>query len=280
MDLAEKQLQIDEANRSFWDELCGTNMAKHFGIVDRSLASLKKFDDAYLAIYPYLDKHLQLDTIAGKKVLEIGLGYGTVGQRLAEAGAEYTGLDIAAQPVEMMNQRMAMIANAGKAVQGSMIECPFPDAHFDRVISIGCFHHTGNMQACIDQTYRILKPGGTAMIMVYNRFSRRHWQRWPAETFKAALKQLGVRFSLESSYEQRKAYDAHTGTDTAAPETEFFSVTDVKRIFKRFTKIKVVRENADPMTIALINKDISREQLLNSFMCKYLGLDLYIHARK
>ena len=37
----------------------------------------------------------------GKKVLEVGLGYGSVAQRIAENGAVYTGLDIAEGPVEM-----------------------------------------------------------------------------------------------------------------------------------------------------------------------------------
>ena len=34
-----------------------------------------------------------------KRALEIGLGYGSLSQKMAEAGAGYTGLDIAAGPV-------------------------------------------------------------------------------------------------------------------------------------------------------------------------------------
>lgn len=280
MEVAEKQTHIDQANSRFWDELCGTHMAKQLGITDHSPESLKKFDDAYMDIYPYLDKHLQIDTIASQRVLEIGLGFGTVGQRLAGAGAVYNGLDIAAKPVEMMNQRMAMIGNSGKAVQGSMIECPFPDEHFDRVISIGCFHHTGNMQACIDQTSRILKPGGTAMIMVYNRFSFRHWKKWPISTFKAALRDFGMSLKLESTTAQRKAYDAHDDSGEAAPETEFFSARDIKRIFNNFQKVDIIKENTDPLMIPFLKKGIRRERLLNTVLCEYLGLDLYIHAKK
>jgi 2-polyprenyl-3-methyl-5-hydroxy-6-metoxy-1,4-benzoquinol methylase len=38
-------------------------------------------------MYPYLDKHLRLAELSGRKVLEVGLGYGSVAQRLAQHGA-------------------------------------------------------------------------------------------------------------------------------------------------------------------------------------------------
>ncbi len=44
---------IDKANAEFWNELCGTTMARSLGITDHSLESLKRFDEAYLAFYPY-----------------------------------------------------------------------------------------------------------------------------------------------------------------------------------------------------------------------------------
>ncbi len=53
------------------------------------------------------------------RVLEIGLGYGTVGQLLAQAGAVYHGLDIAAGPVEMMRQRLRWEGLEGEARAGS-----------------------------------------------------------------------------------------------------------------------------------------------------------------
>lgn len=67
-----------------------------------------------------------------------------------------------------------------------------PDS-LDYLVSIGCFHHTGDVQRCIDETYRVLKPGGRACIMVYNRFSCWQWVKWPATTFKALLHDAGLR---------------------------------------------------------------------------------------
>ena len=48
------QSTVDAANADFWNELCGTHLAKFLGIRDGTPASLRRFDDAYLCMYPYL----------------------------------------------------------------------------------------------------------------------------------------------------------------------------------------------------------------------------------
>src|SRR5690606_21421713 len=89
------QIEIDRLNREFWNELCGTQLATSLGITDHSPESLARFDDWYLGLYPYLYRHLPFAEMTGQNVLEIGLGYGTVAQKIAAAGAHYHGLDIA-----------------------------------------------------------------------------------------------------------------------------------------------------------------------------------------
>ncbi len=44
--------RIDAANKSFWDELCGTQLAQSLGVTDDSAESLKRFDDWYFEFYP------------------------------------------------------------------------------------------------------------------------------------------------------------------------------------------------------------------------------------
>ena len=44
---------------------------------------------------------------------------------------------------------------------------------FDFVISWGVIHHSGNMQNILDEIYRVLKSGGKAYLMVYNKTSLR-----------------------------------------------------------------------------------------------------------
>ena len=113
MKSASETLSVDERNKQFWNELCGTQLAKQLGVHDSSPESLKRFDDWYFDFYPYLYKHIPFADMRGKKVLDVGLGYGTVAQKLAESGADYQGLDIAEGPVAMANHRLAQLPRRG-----------------------------------------------------------------------------------------------------------------------------------------------------------------------
>lgn len=120
-----RQKQFDEANARFWNELCGTALAKAIGISDQSHESVKKFDDAYFAMYHYLLPIVRPEEMEGKSVLEIGLGYGSLSQKLAEAGADYTGMDIADGPVQMVNDRLGIVGLPGRTLQGNALDMPF-----------------------------------------------------------------------------------------------------------------------------------------------------------
>ena len=155
---------LDAANATFWDELCGSALARRIGVTDGSPASLRRFDDAYMGLYPYLRGHL--DPILRRKgrTLEIGLGYGTVSALIASSGADLHGLDIAQGPVDMVRGRLAQLGQGERAdqvVQGSALAIPWPDRYFDALVSIGCLHHTGNLAKCIHEVARVLTPGGT-----------------------------------------------------------------------------------------------------------------------
>ena len=169
------QQKTDSSNADFWEELCGTQLAKSIGVNDDSPRSLKRFDDWYFGFYPYLFLHIPFEEIGGKDVLEIGLGYGTVSQRLAEMNCRYNGLDIAAGPVAMVNHRLKQADLEGMAVQGSILDAPFEDQSQDYVVAIGCLHHTGDLQAAINECHRVLRPGGKMIFMVYYAYSYRRF---------------------------------------------------------------------------------------------------------
>jgi SAM-dependent methyltransferase len=258
---ASAQQAVDARNAAFWDELCGTSLAKSIGVSDRSPESLRRFDDAYMDLYPYLPAQLRPPREPGEPLLEIGLGYGTVSQRLAEAGFGYHGLDIAAGPVEMVRHRLRMlgVADAEKRVtQGSALEIPHPDGAFSHVVSIGCLHHTGDLPKAVAEVHRVLRPGGTAMVMLYNRHS---------------LRQLVLRWRALAEERVRAAYDADSGGE-AAPATVFVTARQVRdELFAPFSDVRIERHNFDGTRV------LPRKLALPT-VARVLGLDLYIHARK
>lgn len=264
---------IDSANATFWNELCGTWLAENLGIKDSSPESLIKFDTWYLKYYSYLLKRVPLNTINNRKVLEVGLGYGTLGQKLAEVSSEYVGLDIADGPVGMMNHRLNINELQGKAIKGNILKAPFDEETFDAVVSIGCLHHTGNLSQAIKEVYRVLKPEGVAYIMVYNQFSYRQWLIWPKYTLRAFCKEVGIFDSkFRVTIEQKEAYDANVA-GVSAPETVFSSIDELKKIFSKFTKLDFEKENCDSIL------GIPRQRLL-PILGRRLGLDIYVSAIK
>ena len=262
--------EIDNKNRSFWDELCGTALAKSIGVVDDSPASLKRFDDWYFDFYPYLFREIPFGALKGKRVLEIGLGYGSVGQRLAEAGANYVGLDIANGPVSMIKRRLNLINAESIAIQASILDCPLQSATFDAVVAIGSLHHSGDLQRALDQVYRILRKGGSAYIMLYNAYSYRRWMK----SFKASLQmylseQFGIGRTPVASAKERAQYDK-SADGSEAPFTVFTSPKQLRKMCKRWTTISINKENIGQEGPFVF---MSRDKALR--YGKMFGLDLY-----
>jgi len=269
---------VANKNAEFWDELCGSHSAKSLGIVDSSKESLKKFDDWYFDFYPYLFDHIPFGALGGKDVLEIGLGYGTVAQRLAESGCNYTGLDIAAGPVHMANHRLSQNGLPGAAVQGSVLEPPFESTSFDVIVAIGCLHHTGNLQLAVQSCHKMLKEGGRLIFMVYSAYSYRRWCTAPAVTSRYWRRELnGYRGVVGSSQEgDRAAYD--TGLDgRGAPHTDWISIESLRNLCLDYSDFKCKPENIDREFPFLF---MPRKTLLKTRWPHLMGLDLYATATK
>lgn len=263
-------------NAVFWDELCGSQPAKSLGITDSSVESLLRFDNWYFDFYPYLFDHIPFSNVKGRKVLEIGLGYGTVSQRLVESGADYTGLDIAQGPVSMVNQRLTQNHLPGAAVQGNILDPQLPVATFDYVITIGCLHHTGNLQLAIEQCHRLLKPGGQLIIMVYYAYSYRRFRMTPLLTIQNMVKEaFGYRGVVgKGSNRQRAAYDT-SSKGGGAPHTDWISVRSLRNLCGRFSSFSAKIENIDQEPPFYFRQ---RKDLLATQWPALVGLDLYATA--
>jgi SAM-dependent methyltransferase len=273
------QNAIDKKNATFWDELCGSSLAKSLGITNSSPASLKRFDDWYFAYYPYLFTYIPFKKLNGKDVLEVGLGYGTVSQHIAESGARYRGLDIAAGPVSMVNDRLGQSNLPGSAQQGTILAAPFPDESFDFIVAIGCLHHTGDLKKAIEGCRRMLRRGGQLIFMVYYAYSYRRLFSETADTLRyLARETAGYRGSVTASKaSQRKAYDSSESGE-AAPHTDWISIRSARSYCRDFTSFTATPDNID--NGVPFRWSGSREDLLKGPYPKWVGLDLYATATK
>jgi SAM-dependent methyltransferase len=279
-ELAVAQLQsaTDEANTDFWDELCGSQLARSIGVVDDSPASLARFDAWYFDFYPYLQPWVPLGAMRGRDVLEVGLGYGSLSQVLAGAGARYVGLDIAAGPVRMVNHRLKSADLAGYAQCGSILAPPFEPSSFDFIVAVGSLHHTGNLQLAVDTCHALLRPGGTLCFMVYYAYSYRQLvQNHDASLAYADAEKGGFRGVMgQVDAGMRAAYDADAA-GRGAPHTDFVSRASLRRICHRFERFDARLMNIDQEPPF---ETTPRRQLLQSEWPAKVGLDLYAKAFK
>lgn len=101
-------------------------------------------------------------------VLDIGTGPGWLLMKLYEQSAKLriTGLDVSPGMVAKARQNLKQKDLSGSidVQEGSAGKLPFADNTFDAVVSTGSIHHWKHPEAGLNEIYRILKPGGHALI--------------------------------------------------------------------------------------------------------------------
>jgi ubiquinone/menaquinone biosynthesis C-methylase UbiE len=108
----------------------------------------------------------------GKDVLEIGCGIGTDGFEFATRGARYTGVDLTPESAALARERFSVFGVEGDIRVANAEEgLPFEDERFDHVYSFGVIHHSPRPEAIVREIHRVLRPGGTFNVMLYNRSS-------------------------------------------------------------------------------------------------------------
>ena len=120
---------------------------------------------------------IDLDTLASKKVLEIGSGAGGHSALFAKHGAHMTSIDLTRVRARATQDKFHLLGVQGKchALQADAESLPFPDNHFDIVYSNGVIHHTPDTETCIEEIYRVLKPGGDVVLLLYCKSSWHYW---------------------------------------------------------------------------------------------------------
>jgi len=159
----------------FWNvEPCGS----HF--VDTQTGS-QEFFRKYREFRYSSEWHIPLlvpfNEARGKKVLEIGCGNGADGTLFASAGADYTGVDLTEAAIEASSQHFRLLGLRGRFKLENSEHLSFSDESFDFVYSYGVLHHSPNPDRAFREVYRVLKPGGKAVIMVYHKHSFNYYIR-------------------------------------------------------------------------------------------------------
>lgn len=102
----------------------------------------------------------------GKKILDVGTGFGYLLEVAEESGFDCRGIDISGKAVEMSSKKFP-----GKIARGDLISADYPDDYFDVVSMVDVLEHIAKPHEIISEARRILKPGGLLFIISPNNSS-------------------------------------------------------------------------------------------------------------
>ncbi len=163
----------------------------------------------------YLPQQINFAAFKGQSVLEVGCGVGIDLVRFARGGAHMTGIDLSTVAIELAGKNISCNQIDANLQVMNGEQMTFANSTFDMVYAHGVVQYTADAQAMIDEIYRVLKPGGQAIIMVYNRLS---WMN--------ALSKL-VKVELEH---------------TDAPVLRKYSITEFRQLLQAFAHVRIVPE--------------------------------------
>lgn len=132
----------------------------------------------------YLPRLVDFSAYKGKNILEVGCGAGIDLVRFARAGAVVTGIDLSSTALELARKNIdqnGLTADLQK-MDGECMQ--FADNIFDVVYAHGVLQYTADTEKMVTEIHRLLKPGGQAIMMVYNRIS---WLNFMRQVTKVPL---------------------------------------------------------------------------------------------
>lgn len=264
--------QTIENVKEFWNtEACGT----HF-IEPRHDQS--EFYSAYRRFRYETEWHIPLlipfAEARGKKVLEIGCGNGADGVMFAKHGADYTGVDLTEAAVEATRKHFDAAGLTGTFQIENAERLSLADERFDLVYSYGVLHHTPNPATAIGEVYRVLKPGGRAIVMLYHKRSINYIARiliymrlrllakivgrigrWQSDKQKLKAREMrGLRGNVNAavweihyenflrqgwSYLRAETFAHHCTDGPECPYAFAYSKSEARKLFAKFEQIEM-----------------------------------------
>jgi len=163
----------------------------------------------------YLPQVVDFPSYQGQQLLEVGCGVGIDLVRFARAGAIVTGVDLAEVSIELARQNFAHRGLTADLQVMNGEALIFADNSFDIVYAHGVLQYTADAAQMARELHRVLKPGGEAIVMVYNKYS---WLNALSKLMKVGLEHED------------------------APVLKKYSIGELQEILRPFPQIRIIPE--------------------------------------
>ncbi len=177
------------------------------------------------SLEPYIETFASFDSARGLDLLEIGVGLGADHQRFAEAGARLTGIDLTKRAVGHTQRRLDLFGLKSDLRVGDAEALPFADESFDVVYSWGVLHHSPDTRRAIDETWRVLRRGSVAKVMIYHKHALVGYMLW-------------LRYALLTGRPWRTLADIYAN-HLESPGTKAYTVDEARELFRRFGEVRI-----------------------------------------
>lgn len=175
---------------------------------------------------PYIASFARFESGRGVDVLEIGVGMGADHLEWAKGGPRsLTGIDLTPRAVGHTRERFRIDGHVSRLMVGDAERLPFADASFDLVYSWGVLHHSPHPEAAIAEVHRVLRPHGTARIMIYHDRSLVGIMLW-------------IRYALLTGHPRTRLAEVYA-EHLESPGTKAYSVDAARALFARFAERRV-----------------------------------------
>ena len=190
----------------------------------------------YKLYYEYIYEDCEFLHHGNEEVLEIGCGAGTDLVEYTKNGSIVTGVDLGEDQVNLTKLNFELRKLPYKSMHTADAEnLLFENESFDLVFSFGVLHHTPNTQKAIDEVYRVLKPDGQAIIMLYAR----GWKHYIKRCFIHGIL-LGKWFKYR--FDWQKVYNEVSEVNGSSPRTGIYTKKQVKNMFSKFEESSIKKK--------------------------------------
>jgi ubiquinone/menaquinone biosynthesis C-methylase UbiE len=131
------------------------------GVIATWYAKIRKPDEEQAALIQQVRDMLP----AGSRILEVAPGPGDLAIELARLGYQVSGLDISRTFVEMAQAKARQAGVSAEFLHGSASDMPLEANRFDFIVCRAAFKNFSEPVEAIREMYRVLKPGGKALII-------------------------------------------------------------------------------------------------------------------
>ena len=267
--LAEEKVR---ARKQWGQDPCGAEYVREHELGTREFFERVE-RHRYEQYAPWMPRVMEFDKFRGARLLEIGCGMGTDLLQFARGGARCVGIDLTPRSVEITRHRFALYGAPGNFTIADGEQLPFASDTFDVVYSNGVLHHTPDTAGSIREVHRVLRPGGTAKVMLYHRHSLNYW-------FEIILRRgvLGGEFLRGRSSEEIMSRVIEFSDHNARPLVKVYSRKEARVLFRQFSEVETDVEQLTRDELRFLAPLVSETRLEN--LSRRIGWNVIITAKK